>query len=106
MERMGVAVFVISLTMVVYVMSVFVLNVFGITTVVNLVGDRVKLRCPRCGSGQTYYRFKTDDVACRSCGKKTSMAALKMIMKELEENKRELERKRIDEIEKEVVKKK
>lgn len=59
----------------------------------------MKLKCPRCGSGQTYYRFKTDEIACRQCGKITSMAAMKMIIEELEENKLALEKKKMKQIE-------
>jgi len=29
----------------------------------------IKPRCPDCGSTQVYYRRKTQDRACRGCGK-------------------------------------
>ena len=33
------------------------------------------MNCPKCGSGETYYRFKTNDIVCRKCGKITKWGA-------------------------------
>jgi len=62
----------------------------------------IRLKCPRCGSGECYYRVKTEDIMCKRCGKATSMKARQMILDEIEANKIALEKKRIEELKKEM----
>jgi len=63
----------------------------------------MKLKCPRCGSRECYYRFRTDDIACRKCGKITSMKVLKIIEQELKETQIKFDKQHIKEVEKNAI---
>ncbi len=41
---------------------------FGQAPEVETTEQLTKNRCPKCGGTQVYFRVKTDDFMCRSCG--------------------------------------